>query len=44
MAIPTDSHFALVKRILRYLQGTISCGLTYYATSQMELTAFSDVD
>lgn len=42
MATPTNSHFALVKRILRYLQGTVSFGLTYSATSQMELITFSD--
>lgn len=37
MATPIESHLALVKRILKYLQDTISCGLTCFATSQIEL-------
>lgn len=40
----TDVHFSLVKRILRYLQGTAAYGLTYSASSQLHLTAFSDAD
>ncbi|XP_048436096.1 uncharacterized mitochondrial protein AtMg00810-like [Pyrus x bretschneideri] len=44
MATPTDVDFSLVKRILRYLQGTAACGLTYSASSQLHLTAFSDAD
>ncbi|XP_050111865.1 uncharacterized mitochondrial protein AtMg00810-like [Malus sylvestris] len=41
---PTDVHYALVKRILRYVQGTINCGLTYSASSDQSITAFSDSD
>lgn len=29
----TDAHFFLVKRILRYLQRTSNCGLTYTSSS-----------
>lgn len=44
MSTPTDLHFSLVKRILRYLQGTMHCGLTFSAAASMELTAYSDAD
>ncbi|XP_068309937.1 uncharacterized mitochondrial protein AtMg00810-like [Pyrus communis] len=44
MPTPTDVHFSLVKRILRYLHGTAACGLNYSASSQLHLTAFSDAD
>ena len=44
MSTPTDLHLGLVKRILRYLQGTMNCGLTFSAVDSMELTAFSDAD
>ncbi|KAM1392939.1 hypothetical protein PS1_029222 [Malus domestica] len=44
MSTPTDIHFHLVKRILRYLQGTLECGLTYSSTHTLDLFAFSDAD
>ena len=44
MAHPTNVHLSLVKRILRYLQGTVNCGLTYSASSQLHLTAFNDAN
>ncbi|CAN6689823.1 unnamed protein product [Malus baccata var. baccata] len=44
MNTPTDIHFDLVKRILRYIQGTLQCGLTYSASQDTSLTAFSDSD
>ncbi|CAN6716764.1 unnamed protein product [Malus baccata var. baccata] len=44
ITVPTDVHLISVKRIIRYLQGTIKCGITYSADSAMHLTAFSDVD
>ncbi|KAM2445291.1 secreted RxLR effector protein 161-like [Malus domestica] len=44
MATPTDEHFQLVKRILRYLQGTMSYGLTYSDAEHMRITTFSDAD
>ncbi|KAM2711345.1 hypothetical protein EV1_031472 [Malus domestica] len=40
----TDIHFAMVKRIIRYLQGTIQCGLTYTSRSSVSVTAYSDSD
>lgn len=41
---PTDENFNIVKRILRYVQGTIHCGLTYSASSDNSITTFSDFD
>ncbi|CAL9006084.1 unnamed protein product [Prunus brigantina] len=41
---PTEHHFFLVKRILRYLQGTLSHGFTYSASGPFLLSAYSDSD
>ncbi|GKA71193.1 retrovirus-related pol polyprotein from transposon TNT 1-94 [Tanacetum coccineum] len=43
-ARPTEKHLKGVKRIFRYLKGTINMGLWYPHDSGFELTAFSDVD
>ncbi|GJT02001.1 retrovirus-related pol polyprotein from transposon TNT 1-94 [Tanacetum coccineum] len=43
-ARPTEKHLKEVKRIFRYLRGTINMGLWYPKGSGFELTAFSDVD
>nr|GEX25843.1 retrovirus-related Pol polyprotein from transposon TNT 1-94 [Tanacetum cinerariifolium] len=43
-ARPTEKHLKEVKRIFRYLRGTIDMGLWYLKDSGFELTAFSDVD
>ncbi|GJU52262.1 retrovirus-related pol polyprotein from transposon TNT 1-94 [Tanacetum coccineum] len=40
----TQKHLKEVKRIFRYLKGTINMGLWYPKDSGFELTAFSDVD
>ncbi|XP_070675712.1 uncharacterized mitochondrial protein AtMg00810-like [Malus domestica] len=44
MNSPTDVHFGMVKRILRFLQGTLRCGLKYTSGTSMALSAFSDSD
>ncbi|KAM2874298.1 hypothetical protein COP2_017588 [Malus domestica] len=44
MTQPTDVHLHLVKRILRYVQGTVHCGLHYTKGSDFKLTAYSDSD
>ncbi|KAB2598442.1 hypothetical protein D8674_001362 [Pyrus ussuriensis x Pyrus communis] len=44
MAHPTDLHMFLVKRILRYIQGTISYGLQYTNSPDFNITAYSDSD
>ncbi|GKD38701.1 retrovirus-related pol polyprotein from transposon TNT 1-94 [Tanacetum coccineum] len=43
-ARPTEKHLKEVKRIFRYLKGTINMGLWYPKDSGFELTAFSDAD
>ncbi|GJV15574.1 hypothetical protein Tco_1360897 [Tanacetum coccineum] len=43
-AKPTEKHLHAVKRIFRYLKGTINMGLWYSKDSSMSLTAYSDVD
>ncbi|GJR69759.1 retrovirus-related pol polyprotein from transposon TNT 1-94 [Tanacetum coccineum] len=43
-ARPIEKHLKEVKKIFRYLRGTINMGLWYPKDSGFELTAFSDVD
>nr|GEW36719.1 hypothetical protein [Tanacetum cinerariifolium] len=43
-ARPTKKHLKEVKRIFRYLRGTINMRLWYPKDSDFELTAFLDVD
>nr|GEY54194.1 copia protein [Tanacetum cinerariifolium] len=43
-AHPTKKHLQEVKRIFRYLRGTVNTGLWYTKDSGFELTGFSDVD
>nr|GFB15675.1 uncharacterized mitochondrial protein AtMg00810-like [Tanacetum cinerariifolium] len=41
-AKPTEKHLKEVKRIFRYLQGTVNTSLWYSKDSGFELTGFSD--
>nr|GEV22879.1 retrovirus-related Pol polyprotein from transposon TNT 1-94 [Tanacetum cinerariifolium] len=41
---PTEKHLKEVKRIFRYLRGTVNMGLWYPKDSSFELIAFSDAD
>ncbi|KAI3735601.1 hypothetical protein L6452_15108 [Arctium lappa] len=43
-ANPKEAHLIVVKRILRYLKGTLELGLWYPKDSSFELTAYIDVD
>ncbi|GJR42097.1 retrovirus-related pol polyprotein from transposon TNT 1-94 [Tanacetum coccineum] len=43
-ARPTKKHLHAVKRIFRYLKGTLNRGLWYPKDSLIELTAFADAD
>nr|GEU83099.1 hypothetical protein [Tanacetum cinerariifolium] len=43
-ARPTEKHLHAVKRIFRYLRGTVNRGLLYPKDSSVALTAFTDVD
>jgi hypothetical protein len=44
MHAPRDSHFSLIKRVLRYLKGTLDLGLVLYRSSTHSLVAYSDAD
>ena len=41
---PRENHLIVVKRIMRYLQGTKQFGLYYKKNEQFDLTAQTDVD
>ncbi|GJU98150.1 retrovirus-related pol polyprotein from transposon TNT 1-94 [Tanacetum coccineum] len=43
-AKPTEKHLKEVKRIFRYIWGTVNMGLWYTKDSGFELTGFSDAD
>lgn len=44
LSTPTTSHWAAVKRILRYLHATIDLGLCFTKSTSSLLSAFSDAD
>lgn len=44
MSPPLNDHWVAVKRILRYLKGTINYGLHLTSTSTLHLTGFYDAD
>ena len=44
MHAPRDTHWALVKRILRCIRGTTAMGLTLTASPDTSLVAYSDAD
>ena len=41
---PREPHFTALKRILRYVRGTLDHGLQLYASPSRGLVAYSDVD
>ncbi|GKF37655.1 hypothetical protein Tco_0114413, partial [Tanacetum coccineum] len=43
-ARPTKKYLHAVKRIFRYLRGTVNRGLWYSKDSSIALTAFADAD
>ncbi|KAL4272215.1 hypothetical protein GQ457_13G013050 [Hibiscus cannabinus] len=44
MEEPVQSHWKALKRILRYIQGTVSLGLFYSKTKDYKLVGYSDSD
>ncbi|KAK1607850.1 hypothetical protein QYE76_031523 [Lolium multiflorum] len=44
MHAPRQPHLALIKRVLRYLRGTMDFGLHLRASTSSDLTAYSDAD
>nr|GFA00456.1 retrovirus-related Pol polyprotein from transposon TNT 1-94 [Tanacetum cinerariifolium] len=43
-ALPTKKHLEALKRVFRYLKGTINWGLWYSKDTAMALTAYADTD
>nr|GFA80381.1 uncharacterized mitochondrial protein AtMg00810-like [Tanacetum cinerariifolium] len=43
-AKPTKKHLEVIKRVFRYLKGTINWGLWYPKDTIMALTAYADTD
>jgi histone deacetylase 1/2 len=41
---PRDSHAAMLKRVLRYVKGTVDCGLYLHAATTPKLIAYTDAD
>jgi Reverse transcriptase (RNA-dependent DNA polymerase) len=41
---PTEMHWSAVKRILRYLAGSLDTGLQFYRKSTIQIHAYSDAD
>ena len=41
---PREPHLTALKRILRYLQGTLSLGLTMRRSSSTDLVVYTDAD
>jgi hypothetical protein len=44
MHTPTESHWAVIKHILRYLKGTYSFGLHLTCDSSLSIHGFTDAD
>lgn len=44
MQSPSEKHWDVVKRILRYLKGTITHGIQIHAKSPLQLHAYTDSD
>ncbi|GJX19373.1 reverse transcriptase domain-containing protein [Tanacetum coccineum] len=43
-ALPTKKHLEALKRVFRYLKGTVNWGLWYSKDTAMALTAYADAD
>jgi histone deacetylase 1/2 len=41
---PTDVHWAAVKRVLRYIRGTLELGISIRPSASLDLSAYSDAD
>ena len=44
LQMPTVDHFLAVKRILRYIKGTLAFGLSFCKPSQVSILGYSDAD
>ncbi|XP_062029072.1 uncharacterized protein LOC133745095 [Rosa rugosa] len=43
-ANPKESHLEAVKRIIRYISGTVNCGIFYTFDTNVEIAGYSDAD
>ncbi|XP_024196341.1 uncharacterized mitochondrial protein AtMg00810-like [Rosa chinensis] len=43
-ANPKESHLTVVKRIIRYISGTVNCGIFYTFDTNVEIAGYSDAD
>ena len=41
---PRESHLAALKRLLRYVRGTVDLGLVLHCSSSAELVVYTDAD
>jgi hypothetical protein len=41
---PRESHLAVLKRLLRYVRGTVDIGLVLHRSSSTELVVYTDAD
>jgi hypothetical protein len=41
---PRESHLVALKRLLRYVRGTVDCGLVLHRSPSAELVVYTDVD
>ena len=41
---PRESHLAALKRLLRYVRGTVDLGLVLHRSSSAELMVYTDAD
>jgi hypothetical protein len=44
MHAPRDAHWTSVKRIFRYIRGTLDLGLSLHVSTDTEIIAYSDAD
>ena len=44
MHAPTETNFQLLNRVLRYLRGTTSLGISFNSQTDSKVTAYSDSD
>ena len=44
MHAPAMTHLKMVRRILRYVKGTLNIGVHFFANTSLDLSAFSDAD
>ena len=44
MSTPSKHHLGVARRILKYVAGSVSYGIMYKATDNLQLTGYSDSD